>query len=91
MAKIRKSFRQHYELVNVSLSVDNLIDIYGLDATLKDILYNVEENKAKWEECPACKGNQYVMLKKKYGEKVYVKCPQCHGHGWTRIKKEKEA
>lgn len=88
MAKIRKSFREYEELSYARAAVDDLIEIYGKDAVLSDILNNVTENEAKWEECGLCKGTGWVT---NTALRTFATCPLCKGTKHTRIKRRKEA
>lgn len=88
MAKIRKSFKRYEELSYARAAVDDLVEIYGEDAVLGDILKNVKENEAKWEECGLCKGAGWVT---NTTLRTFMTCPICKGTKHTRIKKQKEA
>jgi DnaJ-class molecular chaperone len=88
VAKIRKSFKQYEDLSYVKAAVDELIDVYGEKAVLSDILNNVTENEAKWEECSLCNGNGWVTNTVR---RTFVTCPVCKGTKHTRIKRKKEA
>lgn len=88
MAKIRKSFKNYEDLSYARDAAEELIEIYGEKAVLGDILKNVQENEAKWEECGLCKGTGWVT---NTALRTFVTCPICKGTKHTRIKKKKEA
>ncbi len=88
MAKIRKTFKVYEDLAYARDAVEELIEIYGEHAVLGDILINVKENEAKWEDCSFCKGSGLIT---KAALRTFVSCPVCKGMKHTRIKKQKEA
>lgn len=95
--KLKKSFRYHSDLQIVKNNVETLLTYYKPDATIGDILKNVEENEAKWEECPKCHGTGVIrrdlhMLtgSKRTKTKTYGFCPcdKCKGKKWFRRKEK---
>ena len=87
MAKIRKSFKNYEDLSYARDAAEELVEIYGEKAVLGDILNNVKENEAKWEECGLCKGSGWVT---NTALRTFMTCPICKGTKHTRIKKKKE-
>lgn len=88
MSKIRKTFKVYEDLAYARAAVEELIEIYGENAVLGDILRNVRENEAKWEDCSFCKGSGLIA---KAAPRIFASCPVCKGTKHTRIKKQKEA
>lgn len=89
MSKLRKSFRRYEDLSEASSAIDVLLDHYKPNATLADILRNVQENELKWEACPECNSGGYTLTPKKAWSpfsKIVV-CPTCKGVGTIRKKK----
>lgn len=95
--KLKKSFKYHSDLSIAKNAVETLITYYDTDATLGDILKNVEANEPKWEECPKCKGAGFFKKdigvkgnkehKKSFG---FFACDKCKGKRWIRKPKPKE-
>lgn len=91
--RIIKSFRYHEDLNTAKNAVETLLTYYEPDATLNDILNNVDKNSDKWEECMRCKGEgvvRYDIYKDENDEKPcgfkLVSCTKCKGRRWVRKK-----
>lgn len=82
MAKIRKTFKDFYELSEVVNSVDALLDYYGNETKLGDIFTNATENLRKWQVCDNCNGAGVVSNE----SCKLVGCKVCKGVGHIRIK-----
>lgn len=95
--KIKKTFRNHTDLSLASNAVETLLMLYDRNATIGDILANVEENSKKWEGCTRCNGAGTVRMNVFADEKSdkvvsyrLVQCPECGGKCWILRKKEKD-